>query len=123
MFEQTDRIRDSVFPLVEVASNAEGSVAFGGLLGTGFMIGMRGYALTARHVLDGAPDARALFVAVDGTWTAVPLVSTELHDVEDVAVIRLTGDGWGSTLTSVRPTSERHSPISVGVIRMTCSMR
>lgn len=96
MFGQSDRLRDSVFPLVEVAPAPDGSIAFAALLGTGFLIGRRGWAITAKHVLDGSTEARALFVEEDGTWTALPVVETEPHPNEDAAAIRLPGNQWGS---------------------------
>lgn len=110
-FRQTDRIRDSVFPLVEVAPGAHGGTAdFTGLLGTGFLIGSRGWAVTARHALAGAQDIRALFVHPEGLWTALPVIDVETHPSEDVAALRLPGEGWGSifdlAVTDVRSSFE-----------------
>lgn len=76
--------------------NSDGSVRFIALVGTGCLIGSRGWALTASHVVKGQSEMRALFVDTDQSWTAVPIGEVERHPTEDLAVVRLVGHKWGS---------------------------
>ncbi len=99
-FVQTGNIRDSVFPLALVQEDA-GHLALTGFLGTAFLIGSRGVALTAGHVLpavDSASHVAGLFVDTDSTWRAFPLKGFEHHPSEDVAVLALEGGPWRSFL-------------------------
>jgi S1-C subfamily serine protease len=95
---QTDVVRDSVFPLVEVAPEDDGTAAFVRLLGTGFLLGAHGFALTAAHVLRDVPTS-AFFVDEEGRWRGFPVTRHEVHPSEDVAVLQIAGGPWGSILT------------------------
>jgi len=100
MFIQRDAIRDYIFPLVTVVPHGD-DVAYGRFLGTGFLIGSRGMALTAGHVVSAVePGAHvaALFADLDGGWHAQTARSWEVHPTEDVAVLSLDGGPWRSFL-------------------------
>ena len=97
MFTQSDQIRDYVFPIATVAS-IDNSFAFKEFLGTGFLIGNRGFALTAAHVVQQFDNQEivAMFVLDSGEWLGVPIKNFEMHKHEDVAVIKVQGNTWKS---------------------------
>jgi hypothetical protein len=97
VFRQSDRIRDYVFPLGTVAENPDGDLEFS-FLGTGFLIGSRGYALTAAHVIHDHRASRivALFLDQRNEWRTVGVRTHCLHDREDVALLKLDGGPWSS---------------------------
>jgi hypothetical protein len=95
-FVQSDYVRDFVFPLAQAKQNSDGTLRFEGYCGTGFLIGNRGYALTALHVvqsLQAGCQLVALFASTE--WRAFPVVAIEPHPAEDVAVIQIVGN-WNS---------------------------
>ena len=84
---QSDRIRDYVFPLVEVSEPDEaGSVSLERFLGTAFFIGQQNFAMTASHVAKSERCAGAL-VLPDNSWLAVRVQAVEVHPEHDVAVL------------------------------------
>lgn len=96
MFKQSDAIRDYVFPLVTFEKKG-GGVSLKRFLGTGFLIGNRGFGMTAAHIAKkfGSENIAALF-APESSWIAVPVTHAEVHEKEDVAVIKVEGDSWQS---------------------------
>ena len=87
-----DPFYDYVFPIAvsEVDEAEPNARRFVRLAGTGFLIGQRGVALTAAHVIqDGFADLSALFRDDDGTWTGIPFGEAESHPTEDAAAIQL----------------------------------
>lgn len=53
MFNQTDNIQDYIFPLCKATKDSKtNQYAYKELIGTGFLIGNEGFALTAAHVID-----------------------------------------------------------------------
>ncbi|HEY4689090.1 MAG TPA: serine protease [Candidatus Acidoferrales bacterium] len=99
MFIQSDRIRDYVFPIVTVAAEpAGGGMAVQSFLGTGFLIGNRGYALTASHVLAGHESISkvGMFAPETGGWLSIAIQAEEAHPTEDVAALKLEGGPWKS---------------------------
>jgi hypothetical protein len=101
---QSDYIRDHIFPLVKAKITESGAYEYGQLIGTGFLIGSNGHALTAAHVIeqcfDGNTDTDvvlALFwnIPFNG-WAIAKAISYEKHPTEDVGVIKIDGDGWRS---------------------------
>jgi hypothetical protein len=58
--------------------------------GTAFLIGNRGFALTAKHVIAGrSKPLAALTMTEAGGWTWSKITASELHPSEDVAIIKL----------------------------------
>ena len=53
MFKQSDAIRDYIFPIAPAKKNHEG-IELKKVLGTAFLIGSQGFALTAKHVILGS---------------------------------------------------------------------
>lgn len=94
---QSDAIRDFVFPVASVSRDASG-VALKEFLGSAFVIGNRGFALTAAHVILGheSEDLVGLFIDSNGKWIGGTIVQCEAHPTEDVAVLRVEGDQWRS---------------------------
>ncbi|MBT9161107.1 MAG: hypothetical protein DDT27_01383 [Dehalococcoidia bacterium] len=97
MFTQSDNIRDFVFPLA-TARRVGNAIELVRFLGTAFVIGNRGFALTARHVIAGAVEHPMIgvFALPDGGWFSVGIAAVESHPSEDVAVVQLEGGPWRS---------------------------
>lgn len=97
-------IRDFVFPVGAVQDG------YYVLHGTSFLIGDRGFAVTAAHVVEqlqlGEPPV-ALFSDRSG-WVAIPVIDAETHPTEDVGILKLAGDEWHSIM-QVAPTKEHSS--------------
>lgn len=91
MIKQQGFIRDYVFPLAFVST--DGTPRFEEFVGTGFLIGNRGYALTAAHVLEAptpsGTELVAMFVNTEGKWEFLRLLSAESHPNQDVGLIQL----------------------------------
>ena len=70
-----------------------GTFAYESLIGTGFLIGKNGFAVTAAHVVDQmleAPNGYAAgFKNPQGQWVPVKILAHECHSSEDVAVLQL----------------------------------
>lgn len=84
-------VRDFIFPLALVRS-AGGALHIEQVLGTAFLVGERGYAVTASHVLSGQ-DAMGLvgMFALHGMWVVANVVGGEQHPSQDIALLRLDG--------------------------------
>jgi hypothetical protein len=90
---RTQSIHDHVFPLVTRHSNGTESMA-----GTAFIVGTRGYALTAGHCLPGPDETLSgMFLIAEphngsmrGRWALEPIAAHESHPREDVGILRLT---------------------------------
>lgn len=87
-------IRDYIFPLLrgKVKNN---NVIEPEVIGTGFIIGQQGFALTAAHVIEQLTEnlqtdniIMALFV-VNGKWQRIEIEKYEKHDTEDVGLLKL----------------------------------
>lgn len=97
MFNQSAVVRDYVFPIAIARRNGnERQVTR--ILGTAFLIGSRGFALTAGHVLLGSEDERlvGIFALSNGGWFGFEVISREVHAAEDVGLIRIDGGPWKS---------------------------
>ena len=93
-FVQGELIRDYVFPLVTTEPDGSG-FRHTRFCGSGFLIGGRGGALTAAHVLEGdLVGLMGLFVARDGSWIGVDVQAMEKHPSEDVAALMLAPGPW-----------------------------
>jgi hypothetical protein len=95
--QSPDIIRDFVFPLA-VAEGRGIERPVKRILGTAFLIGDRGFALTARHVFSGCDNDPVIgvFLTPAGDMVGVDIASKELHPTEDVAIVKLGGEGWKS---------------------------
>ena len=85
-------VRDFVVPLCNLEIDADRRALQNGsnLAGTAFLIGDRGFALTAAHVIDQTVDHRryALVATKEGersVFHAVKVLEAEKHPTEDVA--------------------------------------
>ena len=101
---QGNYISDHIFPLVKAKITESGIYEYGQLIGTGFIIGCNGYALTAAHVIeqcfDGNTEADVVLALFWNFpfkgWAIAKAISYEKYLVEDVGVIKIEGDGWRS---------------------------
>lgn len=89
-----DKIRDFIFPIVTAKKENDTLQAID-FYGTGFLIGKRGYALTASHVVNAYNGMiGALFVNVENKWTFLEIDQLETHPSEDVAVMHLVNPDY-----------------------------
>lgn len=68
------------------------AIEFSEFLGTGFLIGGNGYALTAAHVVRKHTQEQlaAMFVGSDLKWFGLVVEHIEFHPTEDIAILKLT---------------------------------
>lgn len=87
-----------MFPIVEVdQTEGENDLAYRSLLGTGFLIGKRGFALTASHVIGARTiNMAAMFVSAENKWAAFLIENLEHHPIEDACVLKLPAGTWKS---------------------------
>lgn len=99
----TPAIEDHVVPLARVI-DAEVRI-----LGSAFLIGPRGYALTARHcVPDDITHFKVLFGTDRGVTAVEPIAQIEHHPTEDVSLLKFTTvDAW---LGMLRLNAEPRNP-------------
>jgi len=97
MIKQSDAIKDYVFPIAEVAKDGN-NISFKRFLGTGYLIGNRGFGMTAAHVAQTFNNGNnvAMFASPKGGWLGISILHVEIHPKEDVAIIKLAGDSWKS---------------------------
>jgi S1-C subfamily serine protease len=95
----TDAIRDHVFPVFEFPPG-DAPLTHRNFRGTGFMIGVNGFALTAAHVAEGEFPLRA-FVVIGSAWIALEIDEVEHHPTEDVAVMRIRPPSANFTWTTI----------------------
>jgi Trypsin-like peptidase domain len=107
----TRAIRDVVVPLIS-GKWTDGGFAYEKSEGTMFLIGRRGFAVTAAHVVDqvdgNASVTAAAFVNANGAWVPIRIMAFEPHPTEDVAVVQLSEAPWASWL-AISSTSEHQS--------------
>lgn len=83
------QVRNCVVSIARVDA-AAGVAKIAATHGTAFHIGNRGFALTAKHVIAGKSTPLAALTMTEANgWTWVNIVASELHPVEDVAIIKL----------------------------------
>ena len=92
--KSTQPLRDYVFPLIK-GKQKDNEIEAGKLIGTGFLIGKDGFAITAAHVIEQLLDGNGeedviigLFVD-NNKWIPIFIESYEKHDSEDVGIIKL----------------------------------
>jgi hypothetical protein len=104
----SQEIRDVVAPIISV-ERKDGDFEYERLEGTLFLIGKRGFAISAAHVIRQiSGDGVAAFVNKANKWKAAPIIGCELHPDEDVAIVKLEGIARPSWLT-IGGTSENQS--------------
>lgn len=84
-------VRDFIFP-ISLASIHDGQLRFEELLGTGFLLGNDGFALTAKHVLtdiklEETNQIVALHRSNSSEWIACDF-EADIHPNEDVALLK-----------------------------------
>ena len=111
-FHQRDFVRDFIFPLGIGKDQGNGETLHERFVGTGFLVGKSGMAMTAAHVI---PDLKkdqhfyGMFVAADQTWRSFPVQSVNKHPSEDVALLSIEGsrEKWDSPII---PANAWHGP-------------
>ena len=97
MYKQRDFIRDFVFPLA-IAKKNDRSYSFKSFIGSGFLFGNKGFALTAAHVIENHISELiiSMFVGEDNAWHVFDILDHEIHPTEDVAILKISGGPWNS---------------------------
>lgn len=92
VFRADVAVRDFVLPICDITikSGTKIDKDKSNLAGTSFLIGARGYALTAAHVVDQTTDGRrtALKSDVSQHWLGFEVLEVEKHPTEDVAILK-----------------------------------
>ena len=73
------------------------------MVGTSFLIGNNGFALSAAHVIDQcfkglSADEVVLALFWTNGWHVKEVVASDTHPTEDVGIIKLNGNSWASIL-------------------------
>jgi len=103
MFKQKDRMYDYIFPLAVAIRKGLLNYEYSELIGTGFLIGRNGFALTAAHVTEqlevGIKTTEYVMVALfrsESEWHPYEITGFERHLSEDVAIFKISGGPWQS---------------------------
>jgi trypsin-like peptidase len=97
-------VRDIVFPLILAEEVKPGESKMVSFLGTGFLVGSKGYGLTASHVVDikVAPNQAIVGLFIDETtnkWKIFNADRADTHPTEDVTLLKMRG--WTPLQTGV----------------------
>lgn len=89
VIDRLTQIRNCVISIARVDTGG-GVAKIVSTYGTAFLIGNRGFALTAKHVIAGkAKPLAGLTMAAASGWIWANIVAGETHPSEDVAIIKL----------------------------------
>lgn len=104
-------IGDFVFPLIVAKRVGDDEIAMVAFLGTGFLLGSRGFALTASHVVRAPlpPDHAIVGMFVEpgtNSWKGWHVDVCDHHPTEDVALLRVRDGTWPTSVFTV--SFERH---------------
>ncbi len=93
---QSGPVRNHVFPLANAVRSSENELAYRNLVGTGFLIGKRGFAITAAHVIDelntGKKSETDVIIGIfpkEPHWMGAEITDLEKHPSEDVGILKL----------------------------------
>lgn len=103
---QSPLIRDLVFPLALAEKVGEDEVKMVAFLGTGFLFGSKGFALTAAHVVDFKVGKNQAIIGmfvneVTNKWTSYNAKVCDIHPKEDVALLKMGGEHWKDTTIKI----------------------
>ena len=88
------KVRDIVVP-VFVARWNDSTFDYKSSHGTAFLIGKRGFAITAAHVIEQVSDEDGEgvlgFIDDDNSWIGGRIIEYEKHPSEDIAILKLDG--------------------------------
>ena len=89
----SNNVADFILPVCDIGHDVGGSVVAetAKLVGTCFLIGSRGFALTAAHVLKQVENdiARVLVPDGAGAWDACLIRKGQVHPTEDVGILKI----------------------------------
>lgn len=88
-------VRDFIVPICNLDIRQGGHIEWeqSKLAGTSFLIGKRGYGITAAHVVDQTEDQFRYALVAFGDeqrtrWRAIKIIQCEIHPEEDVAILK-----------------------------------
>jgi hypothetical protein len=89
----SNNVADFILPVCNLGHDKDGNVVAetAKLVGTCFLIGSRGFALTAAHVLHQVDNdiARVLVPDGAGSWDACLIRTGQVHPTEDVGILKI----------------------------------
>jgi len=96
MPSQDTPIRDLVFPIILAEETGRNEIKMVSFLGTGFLFGSQGYALTAAHVIDFKTEEQQQIVGLfidkkTNKWAAFNAEICDIHPIEDIALLKIKG--------------------------------
>jgi hypothetical protein len=91
-----------VFPIALAEKVGENEVKMVQFLGTGFLFGSKGFALTAAHVVDFKVAENQAIIGMfineaTNKWTSFNANICDIHPTEDVALLMMGGEHWKDT--------------------------
>ncbi len=103
---QDTPIRDLVFPIALAKKAGTDKFEMVDFLGTGFLIGSKGFALTATHVVDISVPANHGLIGMfvdkkTNKWVSWNANVLDTHSTEDVAFLKMDGEHWQETAIRV----------------------
>lgn len=84
-----NRISDVIFPICVV--NKQGTnYTYKALVGTGFILGENGFAMTARHVIENIePEKLCGLLIINDKWDPIFFESMTHHPNEDISILKI----------------------------------
>lgn len=89
-----ENIRDFIFPIVTVKKDGANTLKITSFLGTGFLIGNRGYALTCSHVIKEYNETIGALFVDNNKWVFLFFDKIEQHLTEDVSIIHINNPDY-----------------------------
>ena len=91
-FNQTDAVRDYIFPIAEIEQMPDETLTVRRWRGTGFFIGGN-YALTAHHVISKAEQNLGILLTDGSSWRVFAIRRGESHSRHDIALLEIEPPG------------------------------
>ncbi|MHB8370177.1 MAG: S1 family peptidase [Leptospirales bacterium] len=98
-FIQGKKVRDYIFQIIEIQPGNNLPI----LLGTAFLIGCNGYAITAGHVVTKyvGKIIFGMFAREDCSWVYPPISIVQINDNADIALLKILSGRWMSPHTII----------------------
>lgn len=98
-------VRDYIFPIITAKQISNDEIKLTGFLGTGFLIGKRGFAITAYHTVENfhknwdalfenKEGIGVLFIDNKNKFISLSIDSIEPHPTEDIAILHIKNNNY-----------------------------